>query len=86
VHPRVNDAEPAAFRLGQVVLEDYRAAFVAAGFSVQSHIQRYLEPNGVWITVPWSTDAVGVFGLNKVIYLRNPGVNVTPPDHVLELY
>ncbi|KAJ6611320.1 hypothetical protein B0H10DRAFT_2224194 [Mycena sp. CBHHK59/15] len=75
--PHVNDAESAEFRLGQVVLQDYQAAFVAAGFSVQSHIQCYPEPSGIWITVPWSTDAVGMFGLNKVIYLRNPGVNVT---------
>ncbi|KAJ7766436.1 hypothetical protein B0H14DRAFT_3510036 [Mycena olivaceomarginata] len=41
---------------------------------------------GIWITAPWSTYSVPIHGLNRVIYLRNEGVNVTPPDHVLELY
>ncbi|KAJ6503645.1 hypothetical protein C8R45DRAFT_1091424 [Mycena sanguinolenta] len=84
-HPRVNDIDSFAFRLGQVVLQDYRKAFIAAGFSVQPRIQRYIE-RGVWIDVDWSSDTVSVFGTSRVIYYRNPGVDVSPPDHVLELY
>ncbi|KAJ6480335.1 hypothetical protein C8R45DRAFT_1100923 [Mycena sanguinolenta] len=69
----------------RVVLQDYRQASIAAGFSVQSRIQRYIE-RGVWIDVDWSSDTVSVFGTNRVIYYRNPGIDVSPPDHVLELY
>ncbi|KAJ7303095.1 hypothetical protein DFH08DRAFT_825946 [Mycena albidolilacea] len=86
-HPRINEADSDPFRIGEVVLQDYEAEFVARGFAVRSHIQRYLSPGkGLWITAPWSTYSIPIHGLNRVIYLRNEGVNVTPPGHVLELY
>ncbi|KAJ7901473.1 hypothetical protein B0H13DRAFT_1882985 [Mycena leptocephala] len=86
-YPRIpQDDEAHRFRVGEVVLEEYRAVLEAAGFAVQSHIQRYLAPSNIWVTVPWSTYTVSVYGPNTIVYLRNPGMDVTVPDHVLELF
>ncbi|KAJ7937741.1 hypothetical protein B0H13DRAFT_2302565 [Mycena leptocephala] len=88
-HPRVNnrDGRPASsFRLGEVKLKDYLAAFIRENFPVQSHIERYLDGVDRWITVPWSTATIQIFGAcNRTIYLRNPGITVATPAHVLEL-
>lgn len=88
-HPRVNnrDGRPASsFRLGEVVLKDYLAAFIRENFPVQSHIERYLDGVDRWITLPWSTATIQIFGAcNRTIYLRNPGITVAAPAHVLEL-
>ncbi|KAJ7309354.1 hypothetical protein DFH08DRAFT_823526 [Mycena albidolilacea] len=67
-HPRINEADSDPFRIGEVVLQDYEAEFVARGFAVRSHIQRYLSPGkGLWITAPWSTYSIPIHGLNRVI-------------------
>ncbi|KAJ7924290.1 hypothetical protein B0H13DRAFT_2315686 [Mycena leptocephala] len=87
-HPRVNnrDGPASSFRLGEVVLKDYLAAFIRENFPVQSHIERYLDGVDRWITVPWSTATIQIFGAcNRTIYLRNPGITVAAPAHVLEL-
>ncbi|KAJ7889301.1 hypothetical protein B0H14DRAFT_2561801 [Mycena olivaceomarginata] len=69
-HPRINEADSDPFRIGEVVLQDYEAEFVARGFAVRSHIQRYLSPGqGLWITAPWSAYSIPIHGLNRVIYL-----------------
>ncbi|KAJ7933209.1 hypothetical protein B0H13DRAFT_1856243 [Mycena leptocephala] len=71
-YPRINNrtGRPASsFRLGEV-----------------SHVERYIDGVDRWITVPWSTVTIQIFGAcNRTIYLRNPGITVTAPAHVLEL-
>ncbi|KAJ7888217.1 hypothetical protein B0H13DRAFT_1888532 [Mycena leptocephala] len=88
-YPRVNNCDgcPASsFRLGEVVFKDYLAAFIRENFPVQPHIEHYLDGVDRWITVPWSTATIQIFGAcNRTIYLRNPGITVTAPAHVLEL-
>ncbi|KAJ7939848.1 hypothetical protein B0H13DRAFT_1850054 [Mycena leptocephala] len=86
-YPRVDETSASSFWLGEIVLKDYRAAFLAAGLDLQSHVQRYLEPMRNWIAVPWSTYTVPVFGLNRGCLSPKPWPQHRPPsEHIVELF
>ncbi|KAK6989011.1 hypothetical protein R3P38DRAFT_3227947 [Favolaschia claudopus] len=88
--PRATEDE-SPFCRGEVLLRDVREALRDEKFSIEENIQRCYEggwrnDEGFrWSTISFKRGALKIYGTNKVIYLRNVGVDVTPPDHHLEL-
>ncbi|KAJ7652291.1 hypothetical protein B0H17DRAFT_1147411 [Mycena rosella] len=84
VHPRAAYSSEAAVCIGEVVLNDFRAALQLRGLPAGAEIERFLDTTDHWLRFPWST-GIPVYGRNKVIYIRLAGVDVIPPDHFAEL-
>ncbi|KAK6974177.1 hypothetical protein R3P38DRAFT_2808819 [Favolaschia claudopus] len=82
--PRATEDE-SPFCRGEVLLRDVREALRDEKFSIEENIQRCFEggwrnDEGFrWSTINFKRGALKVYGTNKVIYLRNVGVDVTPP-------
>ncbi|KAJ6587612.1 hypothetical protein DFH09DRAFT_1141459 [Mycena vulgaris] len=82
VQPRAD--EDSSIRIGEVVLNDFRSGLKALGFPSTVHIEHFIDVTDHWIPINWNT-GIPIYGRNKVIYIRQVGVNVTPPDHFIDL-
>ncbi|KAJ7480507.1 hypothetical protein B0H11DRAFT_2193769 [Mycena galericulata] len=82
VQPRAD--QPPTCRIGEVVLEDFKVRIGELGFPTTSEIERFIDATDHWIPTTWDK-GVPIYGRNKVIYIRAVGVDITPPDHVVEL-
>ncbi|KAJ6591902.1 hypothetical protein B0H10DRAFT_2090667 [Mycena sp. CBHHK59/15] len=57
----------------------------ARGLPHGSQILRFLDATSHWVPACWD-DEIPIFGRNRVIYIRTVGLDVTPPDHFVELF
>ncbi|KAJ7126661.1 hypothetical protein C8R46DRAFT_1145835, partial [Mycena filopes] len=70
---------------GHVLLSDLKTAMRRSGFPIDERIERTLSfESRSWVSVEWDHE-IPVFGRDQVMYLKNPGVEVTLPDHVFLL-
>lgn len=83
VYPRLDPT--GSIRIGQVFLQDFQQSLHAMGLPVGSEIQRFLDVSSYWSSLDAWTNPIPIFGRNKVIYIKTVGVDITPPDHFIEL-
>ncbi|KAJ7653878.1 hypothetical protein DFH06DRAFT_1329973 [Mycena polygramma] len=81
VHPQANANST---HIGELMLADYRDALAGLGLAWSTKIERFLDVTDHWIPMEWEY-RMPIYGRNKVIYIRAEGVDVTPPDHFLDL-
>ncbi|KAJ7801738.1 hypothetical protein B0H14DRAFT_3782437 [Mycena olivaceomarginata] len=60
-------------------------ALEAAGLPDGCILQRYIDPTGDWIEFDWD-NPIELYLSNRILYLRLYGLDITPPDHILELF
>jgi hypothetical protein len=82
LHPRADESP--SFRVGELILADYGDELEAMGVSSGVQLERYLDSVDSWSSIPW-TRGIPVFGRNKVVFLRTVGLDITPPDHFIDL-
>lgn len=85
VQPRLNEGPGEHIRLGDVVLQDFKAGLEVAGFPPGVLIERFVDTTDNWVRFYWNWP-ISIYGRNKVIYIKAAGLDVTPPpDHFIEL-
>jgi hypothetical protein len=82
LHPRADESP--SFRVGELILADYGDELEAMGVTSGVQLERYLDSVDSWSSIPW-TQGIPVFGKNKVVFLRTVGLDITPPDHFINL-
>ncbi|KAJ7923274.1 hypothetical protein B0H13DRAFT_2316658 [Mycena leptocephala] len=82
LHPRADESK--SFRIGELVLADYREMLWEMGLPSGVRLERYLDSVDSWLSILW-THGIPIFGKNKVVFLRTVGLDVTPPDHFINL-
>ncbi|KAJ6552370.1 hypothetical protein B0H10DRAFT_2202074 [Mycena sp. CBHHK59/15] len=87
VYPRAKEDENpfTACIIANLVLQDFLDSLEARGLPHGSQIQRFLDATSHWVPACWD-DEIPIFGRNRVIYIRTVGLDVTPPDHFVELF
>ncbi|KAJ7681461.1 hypothetical protein B0H14DRAFT_3535702 [Mycena olivaceomarginata] len=83
--PRGRDVGESECIRGKLVLGDYQTALEAAGLPIGCILQRYIDPTGDWIEFDWDK-LIELYLSNRALYLRLYGLDITPPDHILELF
>ncbi|KAJ7805660.1 hypothetical protein B0H14DRAFT_3770838 [Mycena olivaceomarginata] len=83
--PRERDVGDSECIRGKLVLRDYQTALEAAGLPDGCILQRYIDPTGDWIEFDWD-NPIELYLSNRILYLRLYGLDITPPDHILELF
>lgn len=84
VNPRLDRPRTQTVPVGDVVLADFKDALRNLGFPCYQNIQRFLDIPDGWVSNHWESQ-IPIFGRNKVIYIKTYDVDITPPDHYIEL-
>ncbi|KAJ7939327.1 hypothetical protein B0H13DRAFT_2300589 [Mycena leptocephala] len=82
LHPRADESP--SFRIGELILAYYGDELEAMGVSSGVQLERHLDSVDSWSPIPW-TQGIPVFGKNKAVFLRTVGLDITPPDHFIDL-